>query len=101
MARQLSAKRPKDLRFTVSELLGYMGRHRFLLFTVAAVSYTHLFWMETHNGKTPPPGCGTSAPHRALRHRCRLFMRKPRWAGTPVREAGLFCQAGVSSKTFM
>ena len=37
MARQLSAKRPKDLRFTVSELLGYMGRHRFLLFTVAAL----------------------------------------------------------------
>jgi len=33
----LSAKRPKDLRFTVSELLGYMGRHRFLLFTVAAL----------------------------------------------------------------
>lgn len=37
MTRQLSAKRPKDLRFTVSELLGYMGRHRFLLFTVAAL----------------------------------------------------------------
>ena len=37
MARQLSAKRPKDLRFTVSELLGYMGRHRFLLFTEAAL----------------------------------------------------------------
>lgn len=37
MARQLSTKRPKDLRFTVSELLGYMGRHRFLLFTVAAL----------------------------------------------------------------
>lgn len=37
MARQLSAKRPKDLRFTVSKLLGYMGRHRFLLFTVAAL----------------------------------------------------------------
>lgn len=37
MARQLSAKRPKDLRFTVSELLGYMGRHRFLLFTVVAL----------------------------------------------------------------
>ena len=37
MARQLSAKRPKDLRFTVSELLGYMGRHRFLLFSVAAL----------------------------------------------------------------
>ena len=35
MARQLSAKRPKNLKFTVQSLLAYMGRHRFLLLVVA------------------------------------------------------------------
>lgn len=35
MARQLSAKRPKNLKFTVQSLLTYMGRHRFLLLVVA------------------------------------------------------------------
>ena len=36
-ARQLSAKKPKDLRYTVGTLLSYMGRHRFLLLAVAVL----------------------------------------------------------------
>ncbi len=34
-ARQLSAKKPKDLGYTVRTLLSYMGRHKFLLLAVA------------------------------------------------------------------
>ncbi len=34
-ARQLSAKKPKDLRYTLRMLLSYMGRHKFLLLAVA------------------------------------------------------------------
>ncbi len=37
MARQPAGKRPQDLRFVVGELLRYMGRHRLLLFAVAAL----------------------------------------------------------------
>ena len=37
MARQPAGKRPQDLRFAVGELLRYMGRHRLLLFAVAAL----------------------------------------------------------------
>lgn len=37
MARQLSAKRPKDLHYTVTELLAYMGRHRALLAVVVVL----------------------------------------------------------------
>lgn len=43
MARQLSGKRPKNLKFTALSLLRYMGRHKFLLLAVAilvAVSAT-------------------------------------------------------------
>lgn len=36
-ARQLSAKKPKNLRYTLHTLLSYMGRHRFLLLAVAAL----------------------------------------------------------------
>ena len=37
MARQLSGKRPNDLRYTVSKLLSYMGRHKLLLLAVAVL----------------------------------------------------------------
>ena len=36
-ARQLSAKKPKDLRYTLGALLSYMGRHKFLLLAVAVL----------------------------------------------------------------
>ena len=36
-ARQLSARRPKNLRHTLRTLLSYMGRHRFLLLAVAVL----------------------------------------------------------------
>ena len=36
-ARQLSAKKPKDLHGTLKTLLSYMGRHRFLLLAVAVL----------------------------------------------------------------
>ncbi len=35
MARQLSGKRPKNLRFTVESLLSYMGRHKLYFLAVA------------------------------------------------------------------
>ena len=35
MARQLSAKKPKHLGYTLRTLLSYMGRHKFLLLVVA------------------------------------------------------------------
>ena len=35
MARQLSGKKPKNLKYTLRSLLTYMGRHRFLLLAVA------------------------------------------------------------------
>ena len=38
MARQLSGKRPNDLRYTVSKLLSYMGRHKMLLLVVAVLA---------------------------------------------------------------
>ncbi len=37
MARQLSGKRPNDLRYTVGKLLSYMGRHKLLLLAVAVL----------------------------------------------------------------
>ncbi|HJA64227.1 MAG TPA: ABC transporter ATP-binding protein/permease [Candidatus Intestinimonas stercoravium] len=37
MARQLSAKKPKDLGYTIRTLLSYMGRHKFLLLAVAVL----------------------------------------------------------------
>lgn len=37
MARQLSGKRPKNLKFTALSLLRYMGRHKFLLLAVAVL----------------------------------------------------------------
>lgn len=37
MARQLSGKRPNDLRYTVGKLLSYMGRHKMLLLAVAVL----------------------------------------------------------------
>lgn len=37
MARTLSGKRPKNLKFTVQSLLSYMGRHKFLLLVVAVL----------------------------------------------------------------
>ncbi len=37
MARQLSGKRPKDLKFTLHALLSYMGRHKVLLLLVAVL----------------------------------------------------------------
>ena len=37
MARQFSGKRPQNLQFTVTSLLSYMGRHRFLLAVVAVL----------------------------------------------------------------
>ena len=37
MARQLSAKKPKDLRYTLGTLFSYMGRHKFLLLAVAVL----------------------------------------------------------------
>ena len=37
MARQLSAKKPQDLGYTVRTLLSYMGRHRLLLLIVAGL----------------------------------------------------------------
>lgn len=37
MARQLSGKRPKNLKFTGLSLLRYMGRHKFLLLAVAVL----------------------------------------------------------------
>ncbi|HIY21580.1 MAG TPA: ABC transporter ATP-binding protein/permease [Candidatus Flavonifractor merdigallinarum] len=36
-ARQLSAKKPKNLRYTLRTLLSYMGRHKFLLLIVAVL----------------------------------------------------------------
>ncbi len=36
-ARQLSAKKPKNLRYTLGTLFSYMGRHRFLLLAVAVL----------------------------------------------------------------
>ena len=38
MARQLSAKKPKDLRYTLGTLFSYMGRHKFLLLAVAVLA---------------------------------------------------------------
>ena len=35
MARQITGKKPKNLKFTVKSLLEYMGRHKILLFFVA------------------------------------------------------------------
>ena len=37
MARQLSAKKPQDLGYTVRTRLSYMGRHRLLLLIVAGL----------------------------------------------------------------
>lgn len=37
MARQLSGKRPQNLKFTALSLLRYMGRHKFLLLAVAVL----------------------------------------------------------------
>ncbi len=37
MARQISAKKPKHLGYTVKTLLSYMGRHKFLLLAVAVM----------------------------------------------------------------
>ncbi len=37
MARQLSAKKPKHLGYTLRTLLSYMGRHKFLLLVVAVL----------------------------------------------------------------
>ncbi len=37
MARQLSAKKPNDLGYTVRTLLSYMGRHKFMLLAVAVL----------------------------------------------------------------
>ena len=36
-ARQLSAKKPKNLRYTLRTLLSYLGRHKLLLLAVAAL----------------------------------------------------------------
>ena len=45
MARQLSGKRPNDLRYTVGKLLSYMGRHKMLLLAVAVlVSISRRSW---------------------------------------------------------
>ena len=38
MARQLSAKRPENLKGTVKKLLGYMGNHKFLFLLVAILT---------------------------------------------------------------
>ena len=35
MARAVSAKRPKNMAYTVKRLLSYMGRHKFSLLLVA------------------------------------------------------------------
>ena len=35
MARQISSKKPNDLKKTLARLLSYMGRHKFLLGIVA------------------------------------------------------------------
>lgn len=37
MARQITGKKPKNLKFTVESLLEYMGRHKILLFFVAVL----------------------------------------------------------------
>jgi len=37
MARQLSAKKPKHLGYTIRTLLSYLGRHKFLLLAVAVL----------------------------------------------------------------
>ena len=37
MARQISGKKPKNLRYTLRTLLSYMGRHKFLLLIVAVL----------------------------------------------------------------
>ena len=37
MARQLSAKKPKHMGYTIRTLLSYMGRHKFLLLVVAVL----------------------------------------------------------------
>ena len=36
-ARQLSAKKPKHLRYTLHTFLSYLGRHKFLLLVVAVL----------------------------------------------------------------
>ena len=36
-ARQLSAKKPKNLRYTLRTLLSYLGRHKLLLLAVAVL----------------------------------------------------------------
>ena len=36
-ARQISAKKPKNLRYTLGTLLAYMGKHKFLLLQVAVL----------------------------------------------------------------
>ena len=36
-ARQLSAKKPKHLRYTLRAFLSYLGRHKFLLLAVAVL----------------------------------------------------------------
>ncbi|WP_125140670.1 ABC transporter ATP-binding protein [Clostridium transplantifaecale] len=38
MARQLSAKRPENLKGTIMKLLGYMGNHKFLFLLVAILT---------------------------------------------------------------
>lgn len=38
MARQLSAKRPENLKGTIKKLLGYMGNHKFLFLLVAILT---------------------------------------------------------------
>ena len=37
MARQLSAKKPKHLGYTLRTLMSYLGRHKFLLLVVAVL----------------------------------------------------------------
>ena len=37
MARQITGKKPKDMKFTISSLLSYMGRHKILLLVVAVL----------------------------------------------------------------
>ena len=36
-AQQLSAKKPKNLRYTIRMLLSYMGRHKLILLVVAVL----------------------------------------------------------------
>ena len=37
MARQLSAKKPRHLGYTIRTLMSYLGRHKFLLLVVAVL----------------------------------------------------------------